>query len=422
MGKKATIQGIVVGFNSLQYQGKIINSWTGAADSAAARQPLNLAQHEGEVVKVSGVLFKDLWEAQFEGKLDKTKEARSLRELMQIREDNREPIDKTKNRGSALGFKWAMKKNTKHPCVIIFVAKKMKPGEVDEAELAPDVLVGKNGTWCLTDVVAGGERGEVSAESLPDLSPENKDVVDALSSERTELIGGIRLAFDIGNKKEGWGTAGIAVKTEAGDIGFLTNQHVTGDSDREIYHPHLSNSPIGDNYNPQKYSAEKCTFDKWYGMDTGNPKSIVTTDYGFIKIKDSQRLNVRSGIFRIGKTGPLKTIDLDTMDIIGQRIISVGACRGIKRGTVIAYSYEWKFFRKRYYTDILIAGEGGDFAFQGDSGKIIVTDDEDHRPIALHWGGVIAQLGNEEGQVQNVWGKATELGKILGYSGLKILD
>lgn len=422
MGKKTTIQGIVVGFNSLQYQGKIINTWTSASDSAAARQPLNLAQHEGEVVKISGVLLKDLWETQFEGKLDKTKEAGSLRELLQIREDNRGNIAKAKYRGSALGFKWSMKKNTKHPCIIIFVAKKKNPGEVDETELAPDVLADKNGTWCLTDVVAGGERGKVSDESLPGLTPKNEKVVKALSSKGSDLIGGIRLAFDIGDNEEGWGTAGIAVKNEDDDIGFLTNRHVTGDSDREIYHPHLNNPPIGNNYKPGKYSAAECTFKEWYGIDTGNAGSIVFTDYGFIKINDSLKSKVRPGIYGIGNVGPIKRIDLDTMDIIGQKIISVGASRGVQRGSVAAFSYEWKLFGISYYADILITGEEGDFSCSGDSGKIIVTDDEEHCPIALHWGGVQGQFDNEEGPVQNVWGKATELGKILEISGLKLLD
>jgi hypothetical protein len=421
MSNKITIHGIVVGFNSLQYRGKIINCWINASDSASPGQPLNLAQHEGEVVEVSGVLYTDIWEAKFEKKLDKTKEAKSLRELMRIREDTRETINKSKNLGSALGFKWAMKKNTKRPCIIIFVDKKEKPEEVDEDELAPDVLEDKNGTWCLTDVVAGGESGSVSADSLPELSPENKKVVKALSSKGSDLIGGMRLAFDIGEGEEGWGTAGIAVKTGQDEIGFLTNRHLTGASAREMRHPYLNSPPIGDNYKPDIYSAEKCAFGKWYGMNTGNNNSKVAADYGFIKIRDPLKSKVRPGIYGIGETGPLKRIDIDTMDIIGQRIISVGASRGIQRGTVSAYSYEWKYFGESYYTDILITGEGGDFAFQGDSGKIIVTDDEEHCPIALHWGGVRGQLDNDEGEKQKIWGKATDLGKILDHSGLEII-
>lgn len=356
---------------------------------------------------------------------DKTREAKSLGELMHIREANRERIDKIKNRGTALGFKLSKQENTKHPCIIIFVADKKDPGE-----FMPGVLEDKNGTWCLTDVVTGGESGQIIPDLLPDLSTPNKKVVGLLSSEQSKLIGGIRLAFDSGSDQdsdqEGWGTGGIAVKTGDGIIGFLTNRHVAGgDNSRIIYHPHLRNSPIGINFNPQKYSSAIDDFQKWYGMDTGYTGSFVITDYSFIKINDSLQSNVQPGIYGIGNVGPLKRINLDTMDIIGQKIISVGAGRGIQRGTIAAFSYEWENFGLKYYTDILIIGNGTGFSSSGDSGKIIVTDDKEHRPIAIHWGGVKGvkgQFGNKTGEKQNVWGKATELGKILDSTGLKILD
>ncbi len=424
MGKRITIRCRVVGFNSLQYKGKIVNCWTNASDSAGARQPLDLSQHEDEVVEVGGTLHTDLWEAQFVRKFDKPKEAKSLRDLMQIREDNRGRIKKAKNLGSALGFKWAMKKNTKRPCVIIFVKKKIKPGEADTDELIPEVLEGKNGTWCLTDVVAGGETGNVASESLPELSPGNKKVVETLNSGKSELTGGIRLAYDIGDNEEGHGTAGIAVKNREGHIGFLTNQHVASDGVREIYHPHLSNTPIGSTYNPGEYSVRYTGFKKWYGIKTGNTRAQVKCDFGFIKIDDSLKSKVRPGLFGIGNVGPVKKIDIDTMDIIGQKVISVGCSRGIQRGMVVAYSYEWKIMGiKSIFNDLLITGEeGGAFSYHGDSGKIIVTDDEEHLPLALHWGGVMGLLDDENDEGQQSWSKASELNKILEHSGLNILE
>lgn len=368
-----------------------------------------------------------------EGVLDKTREAKSLRDLMQIREDNHTKIDNIKNRGTALGFKWSRQKNTKHPCIIIFVAGEKDPGDADvnETGLVPDVLEDKNRTWCFTDVIIGGESGQVTPDLLPDLSTANKKIVDHLNSEQSVFSGGIRLAFDNGNNQEGWGTGGMAVKTGDNIIGFLTNRHVAGgDNDRLIYHPHINNSPIGINFNPQKYSSAVYDFQKWYGIDVGYTGSFVITDYSFIKINDSLRSKVQPGIYRIGNVGPLKRIDLDTMDIIGQKVISVGAGRGIQRGTIIAFSYEWENFGIKYYTDILITGAETGFCSSGDSGKIIITDDEEHRPIALHWGGVNGVSGvkgqfnnkNEKNQQkQSVWGKATELGKILDNTGLKIL-
>lgn len=422
MGKELIIRSIVVGFNALQHKGKIINCWANASDSAEARQPLNLSQHEDEVVEVGGTLHTDMWDAQFKRKFDKPKEAKCLKDLLQIREDNRENINKSKNLGSALGFKWSMKKNTRHPCIIIFVDKKKKLEEISEEEWVPEVLEDKNGIWCLTDVVTGGESGRVEAEALPALSLGNETVVRDLNSGGIGLIGGIRLAFDIGDNEEGFGTAGIAVKSETGETGFLTNRHVTGDKKRTFYHPHLNDSRIGKNYKPAVYSADKCEFSKWYGIETGNAGAMVMSDYGFVKIDDSAKSKIRPGIYGIENLGPVKKIDLGTMDIIGRKVISVGANRGIQRGTITAYSYEWKLFGSSYYADLLITGEEKDFAFRGDSGKIIISDDDDHNPIALHWGGVKGQFGNEEGDGQNIWGKATELGKILDLSGLKLLD
>ena len=76
------------------------------------------------------------------------------------------------------------------------------------------------------------------------------------------------------------------------------------------------------------------------------------------------------------------------MDIIGKKVISVGRTRGVQRGTIVAYAYEFQDEVYSIYTDLLIIGEDGKaFSDKGDSGKVIVTDDDDHCPVALLWGG-----------------------------------
>ena len=74
-----------------------------------------------------------------------------------------------------------------------------------------------------------------------------------------------------------------------------------------------------------------------------------------------------------------------------------------------------------FYTDFLTIWEdGGAFSWKGDSGKVIVTDDEDHRPVALLWGGWQERL--RRGKEQEVWTYGIDLGKVLDRLDLKLLE
>ena len=76
------------------------------------------------------------------------------------------------------------------------------------------------------------------------------------------------------------------------------------------------------------------------------------------------------------------------MGPIGRRVVSIGRTRGITRGTIMAFGYEWYDEEESIYTDYLILGEGGQiFSDHGDSGKLIVTDDANRNAVALLWGG-----------------------------------
>ncbi len=133
----------------------------------------------------------------------------------------------------------------------------------------------------------------------------------------------------------------------------------------------------------------------------------------FVAVADYLKDYVRRGLHVIGSTGELLRIDPNGMDIIGQKVISVGRTRSVQRGAVAAFAYEFRdeFFSS--YTDLLIIGEEGNaFSWKGDSGKVIVTDDEDHRPVALLWGGWQEKL--REGKEQEIWSYAIDLGKEFG--------
>ena len=108
------------------------------------------------------------------------------------------------------------------------------------------------------------------------------------------------------------------------------------------------------------------------------------------------------------------------MDVIGQKVVGVGRTRGVQRGTVVAYSYEWNDGAESVYTDLLIIGEEGRaFSDKGDSGKIIVTDDDQRRPVALLWGGWQERL--RHGREQENWTYAIDLGKVFDRLHLELL-
>ena len=91
--------------------------------------------------------------------------------------------------------------------------------------------------------------------------------------------------------------------------------------------------------------------------------------------------------------GPVHRLNLDQRDFdpLGRYVVGVGQTLGRQQGRILAYGYEWRdsFIGGEWFaTDYLIKGEGNlPFAAPGDSGKLVVTDDENRQPIALLWGG-----------------------------------
>jgi hypothetical protein len=108
------------------------------------------------------------------------------------------------------------------------------------------------------------------------------------------------------------------------------------------------------------------------------------------------------------------------MGPLGKKVISIGRTRGIQRGTIVAFGYEWYDAEASIYTDYLVIGEhGGAFSDHGDSGKLIVTDDATHRPVALLWGGWYEKL--RKGVGQENWTYAIDINKALGKLEVDIL-
>ena len=83
-------------------------------------------------------------------------------------------------------------------------------------------------------------------------------------------------------------------------------------------------------FRTQEYEADE----EWYDGVIDETRSYVRCDCGFVEVDKNLETYIQPGLHRIGPVGSLQPIDADTMDIIGQKVISVGRTRGIQRGTI----------------------------------------------------------------------------------------
>jgi len=123
----------------------------------------------------------------------------------------------------------------------------------------------------------------------------------------------------------------------------------------------------------------------------------------------------------VGELGPLKEISLNDMSIIGQKVLRVGRTTDLRRGKVVAFGYEFKDEENlTVYTDLLMIGtEGKAFSTHGDSGSLIVTDDESHNPVGLLWGGWQEKLRTGFGQEN--WTYGISLSRVLDALNVELV-
>jgi hypothetical protein len=346
------------------------------------------------------------------------REANSLRDLLKIRAANRANIDAVnQNLGSALAFKHTNGERTNHPAILVFVPDKIDERLVPRSQVVPKELeadINGETVFCKTDVVRGGKAA--TEKESPPLSDKNAAVVEELRKGELGLIGGVQL----GGIDEAWrgylGTAACAVQDQNGKLGLLTNEHISGPAGRPISHPRPGQYVIGRTEISQEYVTDQ----RHYGGIIDEQDALVRVDCGLVAIESALQESVKPGLHKIGSLGEVKPIDLDSMSVIGTEVTSIGRTRGIQKGVIAAYAYEWlDDDRWSVYTDLLIIGDepGGAFSDHGDSGKLIVTLDE-HRPIALLWGGWQERL--RKNYEQENWTYAIDLSKVLSYLGVTI--
>ena len=348
------------------------------------------------------------------------REAENLRELMIIRDQNRDEIvAANQNLGSALGWKYANGVRTNHPAVIVFVPDKLHEALVPRHQRIPARLratIHASVTiFCKTDVVRGGSNS-VDQEA-PLLSLENQAVVAELRKGRIGLIGGVQLGSFDSMLGPHVGTAGCAVRDRHDRVGLLTSRHVAGCPGHLIYHPSPGRNSIGFCDRAIEHLFDHTHF----GGVIDEANCFVQIDCAAVRLHPSAAKSAQPGLHELGELGDVLPIDIDTMDIIGTEVVSIGRTRGIQKGTVAAYAYE--FIDNEglsICTDLLIDGDdsAGDFSNAGDCGKLIVTQ-MGSRPLALSWGGSRAR--QHKGCEQENWAYAADLAKILRYLDVEIL-
>lgn len=346
-------------------------------------------------------------------------EAQSLRDLMRIRAHNRQFLDSINgNLGTALGLKKRSGQPlSKEPAIIVFVPQKINPKWISGSQLIPKELEGPDGLRCALDVVEGGK-----AETGKDVPPAVDELAERLRGWDDQVWAGSQIAHWVDQDMGSYsiGTLGAFAKSQDnGDLGFLTNQHVGIQLGQKLYHP----VPWGTHLGTTQRVIEYVEDEDWYGPLIDEPNTYVRVDCAFVRTAPNfDNADINPQMMGVGKLGPVKNISLDDMSIIGQKVLRVGRTTGLRRGTVAAFGYEFADQANvTAYTDLLIVGDDGvPFSTHGDSGSLIVTDDNQLNPIGLLWGGWQEKL--RTGHAQENWTYGIALARVLNALEIDIIS
>jgi len=188
---------------------------------------------------------------------------------------------------------------------------------------------------------------------------------------------------------------GCFVKNRATEVlGLLTNLHVADHIGNTLHFASLRSLPLATVEKMQEFIRDENRFP---GV-INEPNAIYRVDCAFARLVSSideadidtriPVVNAEGEIELLTMGAPLE-LDIDTMGPLGKSVIGVGRTQSFQRGKIVAFAYEHlDDLNESRYTDYLIIGEDGEtFSDRGDSGKIILTDESNPRPVALLWGG-----------------------------------
>ena len=337
-------------------------------------------------------------------------EAQSLGDLMRIRAHNRDFLDSINGKlGTALGFKKRTGEAVSdEPAIIVFVPRKINPKWIPGSQLIPESLNGPDGLLCPLDVVEGGK-----AETEKEVAPAVDELAERLRGWDDQVWSGSQIAHWVDSQAGSYsvGTLGAFARKRSDDtLGFLTNQHVGIQPGQKLYHPVPWGTHLGTTERVIEYTADE----NWYGSFVDEPATFVRVDCAFARtVSNFDLADINPEMMGVGELGPVKEISLDHMSIIGQKVLRVGRTTGLRQGNVVAFGYEWVDESDvTAYTDLLIIGENNiPFSTHGDSGSLIVTNDEHLNPIGLLWGGWQEKL--RTGRAQENWTYGIDLSRVL---------
>ncbi len=376
--------------------------------------------------------------------------AQTLRDLIRIRNANRNLIDSINgNLGSALGFKKPSNQAVStEPAVLVFVPRKVDPNWIPGGQLIPETFLGPDNLECPVDVVEGqnyeetflwtqddGEQLDPQAVRLtamrrllaaPPLAEHQLHLREQLRGWHDAVTPGSQLAgFDTDGNGY-FGTLGaFARDVNTGARGFITNQHVADHVGNVLRFPVHNGRRVGEVVRAITHIRD----DERFANLIDEPNAHFRVDCAFAELHSDlaeadidRRLPTRepgAEVERLPLGNPV-VIDLDSMFPVGQRVLGVGRTRSMQRGTIHAFAYEFvDESNVSIYTDFLIEGdEEGGFSAPGDSGKLIVADDDQLRPIGLLWGGWQQRLHSS--REQEKWSYGIDINVVLDRLGVEI--
>lgn len=380
-------------------------------------------------------------------------EARSLRDLLIIRDANRDKLEAINGTlGTALGIKHstdpAAPENGK-PCVIVFVPQKVAPKWVPAGLEIPRRLDGPNELTCPVDVVEGGKLSDIWLRTVnpntnadgpaqswlglrktPELSPVNLVLREQLRGWGDRIGPGSQIGgIDRGTKQDYLATLGcLARDRSTGSLGLLTNQHVGQLPGQILYHPYPGAMPVAVTRKAHEFLGDEKRFagiidepNAWFRVDCAYAEFLSEVSLNDLDPRLPVLSDDGESIERrfIGTPVPL---DLDTMGLVGTRVVGVGRTFSCQRGKIVAFAYEHEDAgAEARYTDYLIIGDDpSEFSDPGDSGKLILTDEQNPRPVALLWGGWYEKL--RTGKDQENWTYAIDINLVLDLLNIDIVS
>ena len=269
------------------------------------------------------------------------------------------------------------------PCVLVFVDKWVRPGDVALAGMAandmvPPTLYMPDGTRVPVCVVHAPVVDEAPPVTPPSHFPEHL------------MGGGYPLLINVQGEQR-FASVGCLV-TDGHVVYALTNRHVVGPPGTPVY-ARLGGRRVRIGVSSSKQLTRKL-FEDLYPTWPGK-HVFVNLDIGLVELDDTHEWT--SQVYGIGTMGKLADLSVDNMSLrlIDSPVRAYGAASGPLTGKIWGLFYRYKSVGGfEYVADFLIGPRESAWPLRtrhGDSGTVWLLDTQDERaglmPIAVQWGG-----------------------------------